>query len=97
VASPFTALTVCGASGSPPGFAPSDTVMGPVKVVTLWPALSSAATCTGGMAVPAAVVWGCCENERVRADPGPGLGTAVMLNGVLSWETSPPPMVATSV
>src|SRR6266550_732996 len=70
--------------------------MGPVKVVTLWPALSSAATCTGGMAVPAAVVWGCCVNERVRADPGPGLGTAVMLNGVLSWATSPPPMVGTS-
>jgi len=49
------------------------------------------------MAVPAAVGWGCWVNESVRADPGPGLGTAVMLNGVLSWETDPASMVATSV
>src|SRR5438876_12339108 len=72
-------------------------VMGPVKVVTVRPALSSAATWPGAMAVPAAVVCGCWVNASVVADPGGGLGTAVMLNEPLSLVIVPASIVAMSV
>src|SRR5438552_798012 len=60
VATPLTAFTlVVPASVPPPGFAPSATVINPVKPVTTFPASSSAATRTAGIVCPACVVCGC--------------------------------------
>src|SRR5947207_7151668 len=60
VATPLTAVTlVVPASVPPPGFAPSATVINPVKPVTTFPASSSADTRTAGIVWPAWVVCGC--------------------------------------
>jgi len=93
VASP-SPLDALRASGSPPGLGAERHGDGPVKVVTLWPRCRAPQPAPWDGGPPPSS--GLCVNERVRAIPA-GLGTAVMLNGVLSWETSPPPTVATSV
>src|SRR5206468_2145907 len=77
VATPFTAFTlVVPDSVPPPGFAPSATVIRPVKPVTTFPASSSADTRTAGIVWPACVVCGCVVKATWVAGGG---GAAVML------------------
>src|SRR5437762_10603686 len=77
VATPFTAVTlVVPDSVPPPGFAPSATVINPVKPVTTFPASSSADTRTAGIVWPAWVVCGCVVKATWVAGGG---GAAVML------------------
>src|SRR5437773_1869253 len=77
VATPFTAVTlVVPDSVPPPGFAPSATVIDPVKPVTTFPASSSADTRTAGIVCPACVVCGCVVKATCVAGGG---GAAVML------------------
>src|SRR5436189_5956780 len=71
VATPHTAFTrVVPASVPPPGFAPSATVINPVKPVTTFPASSSADTRTAGIVWPACVVCGCVVNATWVAGGG---------------------------
>src|SRR6266550_4043032 len=68
VATPLTAATVfVPESVSPPGFAASDTVTFPVKLVTVAPCASCAATCTAGSAAPATPSAGCGAKARCDA------------------------------
>src|SRR5947208_1572160 len=84
VATPLTAFTlVVPASVPPPGFAPSATVINPVKPVTTFPASSSADTRSAGIVCPACVVCGCVVNARFVA------GGAVILNAVLVAPVKP--------
>src|SRR5947208_16398023 len=87
VATPLTAFTlVVPASVPPPGFAPSATVINPVKPVTTFPASSSAATRTAGIVCPACVVCGCVVKATWVAGGG---GAAVMLKLALVAPVSP--------
>src|SRR5437773_11539659 len=75
VATPLTAFTlVVPASVPPPGFAPSPTVINPVKPVTTFPASSSAETCIAGIVCPACVVCGCVVKATWVAGGGDGGG-----------------------
>src|SRR5437773_2619475 len=75
VATPLTAFTlVVPASVPPPGFAPSATVINPVKPVTTFPASSSADTRTAGIVCPACVVCGCVVKATWVAGGGDGGG-----------------------
>src|SRR5437762_9883091 len=77
VATPLTAFTlVVPASVPPPGFAPSATVINPVKPVTTFPASSSADTRTAGIVCPACVVCGCVVGGAYVAAAG---GAGVLL------------------
>jgi hypothetical protein len=94
VATPFTAATlVVPESVPPPGFAPSATVIVPVKPVTVLPASSRAVTRTAAIVWLAWVDCGCVVNARFVAGGG---GAAVMLNAVLVAPAKPVPF-ATSV
>src|SRR5438046_2471849 len=87
VATPLTAATLfVPASVPPPGFAPSATVIVPVKPVTTLPDASRAVTLTAGIVCPAWVDCGCVVNARFVAGGG---GGAVMLNEVLVAPVSP--------
>src|SRR5437773_12537781 len=84
VATPLTAFTlVVPASVPPPGFAPSATVINPVKPVTTFPASSSADTRTAGIVWPACVVCGCVVNATWVA------GGGVVCSDVLVAPVSP--------
>src|SRR5205814_9690490 len=79
VATPFTAVTlVVPDSVPPPGFAPSATVINPVKPVTTFPASSSADTRTAGIVCPACVVCGCVVNATWVAGGGDVVGVVVV-------------------
>src|SRR5512143_2357870 len=71
VATPWFAVPVfVPDSVPPPGFTAIDTVTFPVKDVTVFPAASSAVTCTGGVSVcPAVSVVGCCVNTSWVTEP----------------------------
>src|SRR5436190_2184362 len=91
VATPLTAFTlVVPASVPPPGFAPSATVINPVKPVTTRPEARRAANHTTGIGWPARVDCGCVVNARFVA------GGAVILTDVLVLPVNPDAL-ATSV
>src|SRR5438552_11387835 len=75
VATPLTAVTlVVPDSVPPPGFAPSATVIDPVKPVTTFPASSSADTRSAGIVCPACVVCGCVVKATWVAGGGVVVG-----------------------
>src|SRR6266480_1420863 len=97
IATPFTAATLLVPdSVPPPGFAPSATVIVPVKPVTTLPEASRAATRTVAIVWPAWVDVGCVVNARFVAGGGGGGGGAVMLNAALVVPVNPVAL-ATSV
>src|SRR5438552_7924514 len=82
VATPLTAFTlVVPASVPPPGFAPSPTVINPVKPVTTFPASSSADTRTAGIVCPACVVCGCVVKATWVAGGGGSAGGGELARG----------------
>src|SRR6266480_842894 len=93
VATPFTAATLLVPdSVPPPGFAPSATVIVPVKPVTTLPDASRAATRTAAIVCPAWVDVGCVVNARFVAGGGGGGGgggAAVVLNAALVVPVNP--------
>src|SRR6266516_6043737 len=92
VATPLTAATLfVPASGPPPGFAPSATVISPVYPVTTLPEASRAVTFTAGIVCPAWVDCGCVVNARFVAGGG---GGAVMLNAALVAPVKPEALAA---
>ncbi|PYP13932.1 MAG: hypothetical protein DMD52_14850 [Gemmatimonadetes bacterium] len=94
VATPLTAATGPPPVSVPPlGFVPIASVTFPVKLVTVPPAASSAATVTGAIVAPAWVVLGCAVNPRCVAGGGGGGGGGVMLNGLLVAVVSCPELV----
>src|SRR5882762_7242599 len=75
VATPFTAATlVVPESVPPPGFAPSATVIVPVKPATGLPRSSRAVTRTAAIVWPAWVDVGCVVNAKFVAGGGGGGG-----------------------
>src|SRR3989454_11793855 len=92
VAPPSTAVPLGVRESAPPlGFVPRATVIEPVKLATVFPASSCAATWTGGeMALPAVVLLGWTVKTRCVA------GGGVMLNAALVAAVKPE-VVATSV
>src|SRR6267378_6287796 len=87
VATPFTAATlVVPESVPPPGFAPSATVIVPVKPGTALPEASRAVTRTAAIVCPAWVDCGCVVNATFVAGGG---GGAVMLNAALVAPVKP--------
>src|SRR5713226_5618934 len=79
VATPATAAAlVVPDSVPPPGFVPSATVTGPVKLDTAFPKASRALTTTAGViAAPAPVVLGCPVNASALAAPATTVTPAV--------------------
>src|SRR2546428_681821 len=89
VATPFTAFTGALPVNVPPaGLLSMAIEMAPVKLVTVFPDASRAATVTAGViATPTCVVLGCTPNARWVAGGG---GVAVMLNALLvAWVSVP--------
>src|SRR5260370_25833842 len=81
---PTAAVVVVPERIPPAGLVPIATVTLPVNVVTRFPWLSRALTCTeGAITVPAAVTVGCTENASTFARP------TVLSNGVLAVHVSP--------
>src|SRR5216117_2185874 len=72
VATPFTGVAVVVPERvPPPGFAPSAMVIVLLKVATVFPASSWAATCTAGeIVLPAVVLLGCTVKTRCVAGGG---------------------------
>src|SRR2546426_230556 len=72
VATPFTAVTIVVPESVPPlGFVPRATVIEPVKLATVFPASSCAATCTAGAIVlPAVASFGWTAKTRWVAGGG---------------------------
>src|SRR3989442_1605077 len=89
VATPFTAFTGALPVNVPPaGLLSMAIETAPVKLVTVFPDASRAATVTAGViATPTCVVLGCTPNARCVAGGG---GAAVMLNALLvAWVSVP--------
>src|SRR5881628_255458 len=85
VATPFTAVLVVVPESVPPlGFVPSAMVIVPLKLVTVFPASSCAATCTAGeMVLPAVVLVGWTVKARCVAGGGAAFSATTLANAVL--------------